>query len=135
MQRRMLGSDRCDDEAHLVEAAAHLMEGTVECLIHAERVISLDLFSDGGGRKPVPSRLDAAGDAGCNCPLASQVLGQPMDERHEEMRLDGSQLAGIDMKAASSRGGNASDLSGHRVKVGDVLEDIMREDEVEEVRR
>src|ERR1700688_1527853 len=131
MQRRMLGNDRCDDKAHLVEAVAHLTEGTVECLIHAELIISLGLFSDSGSREPVPSRLDAAGDAGCNCPLASQVLGQPVDERHEEMRLDGSQLAGIDMKAASSRGGNASDLFGHRVKVGNVFEDIMREDEVE----
>src|ERR1700737_1267125 len=118
----MLGNDRYDVKAYLAEAAAHLIEGTVERLIHAELVIRLGLFSDRSRREPVPSRFDAAGDAGCNRPLASQVLGQPRDERHEEMGIDRSQLARIDMKAASPRGGNASDLSGRRVNVGNVFE-------------
>src|SRR3954467_9776085 len=58
-----------------------------------------------------------------------------MYEGHEEMRLDGAQLARIDMKAASAWCGDARDLPCNRVDVGNVLQHVVREDKMEEICR
>ena len=50
------------------------------------------------------------------------------------MRLDRPQFARIDVKTAAPCGRYTGDLHGHRIKVGDMLNDVMREDEMEEVR-
>src|SRR5262245_65370042 len=95
-QRRMVGRDRRDREALLREAATHVAEGTIVRLVVAEFVIGLRLAAAGCRRKPTPSWLDAARYKACDHPFASRVLGQPMHERHEEMRLDRAHLAGMD---------------------------------------
>src|ERR1700752_5524849 len=99
----MLGRDRRDSETSLAEAAPHIAEGPVERFVVAELVVGLRLSTARCLREPAPSRFDAACDKRRNHPLAAEILRQPMDERHEEVRFDRAQLAGIDMKAGSAR--------------------------------
>jgi hypothetical protein len=66
----MISDNRGDFETEPVEAAAHLPEPPVERLVVAELVIGLCLVANGRRRKPIPPRLNAAGDAAADRPLA-----------------------------------------------------------------